>query len=243
MRRFVAVAVFVCATALLAGAGDKTIKGTVIDSGAFGVFVQGKRVATEKFEIVQRPEMNVATLELITDLAKGKPSQQSELQLAPNGDLVRYTWKDLSDTKAQATVEQNSEFLVEHATPTPQSKTEETPFLMPHSTAVLDDYAFTHREILAWRYLATGCMTNADGKTECKLAKTSFSVLIPQQRTTMQVSLEFAGREKVTIRGVEHELTRLNMVGEDFEWALWLDDNNHLVRILVANQATEILRD
>lgn len=245
MRKLVVV-VFVVSLALAAAGGDKPkpkAKGQVVDSGSFGIYVSGRRVATEKFEIVQRAEGSTASTELITDEAKAKPSQSTELQMSPNGDLLRYTWRDLESTKAQAVVEPNNEFLIEHATPTPQAKTEDTPFLMPHSTVILDDYAFIHREILAWRYLATGCAPNAAGKMECHLARTEFSVLIPQQRISAQVAMESGGREKITIRGVERELTRLNLQGEGYAWALWLDENNKLVRILVDTEKTEILRD
>ena len=144
MRKLVVV-VFVVSLALAAAGGDKPkpkAKGQVVDSGSFGIYVSGRRVATEKFEIVQRAEGSTASTELITDEAKAKPSQSTELQMSPNGDLLRYTWRDLESTKAQAVVEPNNEFLIEHATPTPQAKTEDTPFLMPHSTVILDDYAF-----------------------------------------------------------------------------------------------------
>ena len=51
----------------------------------------------------------------------------------------------------------NDNLLVERSTNNPQDKEEEHPFLLPISTSVLDDYFFVHREILVWKYLATGC--------------------------------------------------------------------------------------
>jgi len=38
-----------------------------------------------------------------------------------------------------------------------------------------------------------------------------FGVLVPQDRTSMRVRMELAAREKVTIRGAERELLRLNL--------------------------------
>ena len=51
--------------------------------------------------------------------------------------------------------------------------------------------------------------------------------------------------EKVTIRGVERELLRLNLRGEEFSWTLWVDDKDHskLIRVLIADDNTEVLRD
>ena len=42
----------------------------------------------------------------------------------------------------------------------------------------------------------------------------------------MSVRMELVGKEKISIRGAERELLRLNFSGEDFEWALWLDDHD-----------------
>ncbi len=215
-----------CAAA--AAPNDKSAKAAkpqLVDSGSFGVYLNGKRVATEKFQIEQKAEVNVASSEVIVEGDSGKPSQQAEMQVASNGDLLRYTWREVA-SKTEAVVEPSNEFLIEHVTSGPQAKPEDMPFLMPHSTVILDDYFFSHRQILAWRYLASGCAPDSTG-----------------QRLSMQVALEFAGREKVTIRGAERELTRINLRSEDAEWSLWLDDANKVVRIVIAGANTEILRD
>jgi hypothetical protein len=57
------------------------------------------------------------------------------------------------------------------------------------------------------------------------------------------VAVEFAGREKVTIRGTELELNRLNLKGDSIDWALWIDDQLKMQRILIAGENTEVLRD
>jgi hypothetical protein len=59
----------------------------------------------------------------------------------------------------------------------------------------------------------------------------------------MLVSMEFVGREKVPVRGEERELNRLTLKGDSGEWALWLDDQYKLVRILVPEDNTEVVRD
>ena len=57
--------------------------------------------------------------------------------------------------------------------------------------------------------------------------------------------MELVGREKVAIRGTERELLRLNLKGESFSWALWVDDKDQfkLVRVLIADANTEVVRD
>ena len=235
MRRvFAVVIVFVAASAFAANTAKS------VDSGSFGVFIGGKRVATEKFDIQQRGDMNVALTELRTeDGSKG--TQSGELQLSLNGDLVRYTWKENGGDKAQAVVEPAHEFLVEHVS-AGENKPHDTPFLLPHSTVILDDYSFAQRQILAWRYLASVC-SNEGGRLGCKGERAQFGILIPQQQSAGSVYLTLKGKEKVSIRGAERELNRINLDTEDGQWAMWFDDNNKLVRILVASANTEILRD
>jgi hypothetical protein len=57
--------------------------------------------------------------------------------------------------------------------------------------------------------------------------------------------MELVGREKVTIRGVERELLRLNLKGDEFSWALWVDDkdNYKLIRVSIPDANTEVVRD
>lgn len=215
--------------------------GQLVDSGSFGIFINGRRVATETFTINQRPEASVIASELRLEDGS-KTAQTAELQIAANGDLRRYQWRELSPGKAEAVVEPKDQFLIEHLTASPTDKPLEQPFLMPVSTMVLDDYFFTHREVLAWRYLAGNCR-QANGQTECKGGRSQFGVLVPRQRTSMLVNVEFTGREKINLRGSQRELNRLVLTAEGTEWAMWLDDQFKLVRILIAAENTEVVRD
>jgi len=53
------------------------------------------------------------------------------------------------------------------------------------------------------------------------------------------------GADKVKIRGSERELQRFKLESEGIEWSLWLDsmDKHRLVRVLIAGQNIEVLRD
>ena len=72
-----------------------------------------------------------------------------------------------------------------------------------------------------------------------------FGALVPQDRTSIRVHVELVGKEKITIRGTERELMRLKLVGEDFEWAMWVDGNDQfkLMRVSIPADDTEVFRD
>ena len=239
----VAAALVLAAPVLGADKKDKPPKtGEVVDSGSFGVFVGGKRVATEKFQIEKREDGNVSSSELTADDGNQKFTQTSQLQLASNGDLQRYSWKEQSPGKGETTVEPKDTFLMEYITPNPAEKAQEVPFFSPRSTAILDDNFFTHRELLAWRYLGAGCRMGL-GQTSCRPPKMTFGVIIPRQGVFLTVSMEYLGPERVKVGGAERELSRFNLTGEGMDWALWLDDQHKLVRILIAADNTEVVRD
>lgn len=230
-------AILLCTVSLCAA---RTDPGQVVDSGSFGVFVGGKRVATETFSVHQAPTGSVAKSELKVDAGAG--SQVSELEIGANGQLRRYEWHELSPGKGESVVVPNGEFLTERLTPAPGEKPFEQPFLVSASTSILDDYFFLHREILAWRYLASAC-TLKEGNFQCKTEKVQLGVLIPHQRTSMLVSVQYLSREKVTIAGVARELTKFSLNSEAGDWFIWLDDSLKLVRILIPAENTEVLRD
>jgi hypothetical protein len=222
---------------------DKESAGQIVDAGSFGVFMNGRRVATEKFSIQQNSAGSIATSEFKTEPGIDPAAQSSELQLAPNGDLKKYQWKEVSPGKAQAVLLPNDSLLVERSTNTPQDKEEEHPFLLPISTSVLDDYFFVHREILVWKYLASGCHQDK-GVVACpQNQQVKFGVINPHQRSSLLVSLAFTGKEKIPVRGVERELNHFVLKSDAGDWSLWLDDQFKLVRILVAADNTEVVRD
>jgi hypothetical protein len=215
--------------------------GKLVDSGSFGIFVHGKRVATETFQIEQTAESNVVKSEFKTDIGEAKSSQSAELVLASNGDLTRYMWSESSPGKATAVVEPQNQFLVQHINSGPTVKMVDQQYILPSSTVILDDYFFSQREVLAWRYLAGNCRPDAGGG--CRLGRAQFGALIPRQRTSMLVNMEYVGRETVTVHGKKRELNRFNLQGDGMDWALWLDDSNMLIRVYVAAEATEVVRD
>ena len=228
---------------LIFAAGKNTSR-QLVDAGSFGVYIGGRRVATETFRVEQGSTMSLAHSELRIEDGTARVAQTAEMEIEPNGDLRRYEWQEYQPQKAELTVLPNDEFLTEHITPNPvtKDKSQELPHLLPHSTVILDDNFFSHREILAWRYLAAGCRSES-GSLKCNLAPAQFGVLIPNQHASTMVSMEYKGREKVMIKGAPKELSAFRLQTEAGDWILYLDENQKLVRIVIPSENTEILRD
>jgi hypothetical protein len=210
----------------------------VVDSGTFVVYMKGKRVASEKFDILQTPEMSVLKSEL--RIEEPKAEQKAELQISPGGNLIRYQWSE--NGKGTAIVEPKDEFLVEHVTLTEGAKSAEQPFILPASTLILDDGFFSQRQILLWRYLATQCKPK-DGEKGCTLGQQKYGVIVPRQQTSTQLSVEYKGSQKVNIKGLDMDLQRFELHGEGYDWTVWIDASYKIQKIAIDAESTEIFRE
>ncbi len=238
------VAVLACAVGTYARDKKDTPKAAstqVVDTGSFGVFVRGQRVVTETFSVQQENGISTVRSRLQESGNSTAAVQKSELQMTGSGELVRYEW---SDGSGSLVVTPKDEFLLEKITTASSPKPAEQPFLMPNTSEILDNNFFVHREVLAWRYLQTNCHPES-GNLKCQQGAVEFGVLVPQDRASLRVRMELVGREKVTIRGTERDLLRLNLKGEAFSWALWVDDKDQfkLMRVVIADDNTEVVRD
>lgn len=229
-----AVIVVVISSALAA----KVPNAQTVDSGSFGVYINGKRVATETFKIEQGPDGSSAKSEL---KAQDGSTQRSDMELTPKGEIVRYGWQQVG-SKAEVSVVPKDEFLSEIVNAGPNQKTFHVPHLVPTSTPILDDNFFVHREILLWRYLASGCTPNAGG-LKCSTSPQQFGVLIPLQHASESVTIEYKDKEKIPIKGKETDCSTFRLKTENNEWLVYLDPQQKLVRITVADQGLEVLRD
>jgi len=222
--------------------GDKKSKAAspTVDSGTFGVFINGNRVASETFSIEQKNGVSIVKSQ-VKDTGGTDTSQKSELEITPSGELLHYDWSQSSG--GSLTVLPSNDFLTEKITPV-NAKTAEQPFLMPNTSSILDNNFFVQREVLLWRYLASDCKPEA-GSLKCQQGPVEFGALVPQDRTSERVRVELVGKDKVTIRGSERELLRLNLTGENFEWSLWVDpqDQFKLMRVTIPADNTEVVRD
>ena len=226
----------------LSAATEKSASAKMVDSGSFGVFNGAHRIATETFSIEQRSQGSVIASEFKSEQGEQTADQSSELQLTPSAELRRYEWKELTPEKINAVVEPNDTFLIEHVFSGPGDKPHNQNFLLPSSTSILDDYFFIQREVLAWKYLATACKQQPAGLGCPPNEKVQLGTLNPHARSSMLVTIEFTGKDKVMVRGTERELSRFMLKSETGDWAFWLDDNFKLVRLLGDN-GVEVVRD
>ena len=220
----------------------KTEPPQTVDSGSFGVFIKGQRVATETFRIDQQGGASAIKSEVKETAGGDSNTEKSNLQLTSNGELLRYEWSQ--DSGGSLSVFPDNDFLKEKIITSATSKPAEQAFLLPSSSPILDNNFFVHREVLAWKYLNGVCQPSGDD-TKCRQESADFGALVPQDRTSMSVRMELAGKEKITIRGTERELMRLNLSGENFQWALWVDDHDHfkLMRVAIPADNTIVDRD
>ena len=247
--RIVRAATLLAAVSLMvsAAAADKknqakAAPAQAVDSGSFGIFMKGVRVATETFSIEQQANSSVVKSQLKQTVGSDPVTQKSDLEMTGSGELIRYEWSQSSG--GSLSVFPNNEFLLEKISTASSSKPAEKPFLMPSSSAILDNNFFVHREVLIWRYLAAACKPEG-GAMKCQQDPGDFGVLVPQDSTSMHVRMELVGKEKIAVRGTARELMRLNLKGDDFDWALWVDEQDHfkLIRVAIPADNTEVVRD
>jgi hypothetical protein len=231
----------VLSTTAVAGTKPSPKNATIVDQGSFGIFQNGQRVATENFVIRQYPGSSVTSSEFRseTSMAIGKVEQSSELTLLPDGGVSRYEWKELAPAHSSVIVEPIDQFLTMHITV--DGKTTDKSFFLTQDTFVLDDYFFSTREVLLWRYLATACKPRPGGDG-CDLTKERFAVLIPRRRTSAEVFIEFKGYDDTPLNGQPQRLRHFLMQTDGADWHLWLDSNYKLLRISIPDTKTEILR-
>jgi len=253
----------VLATSLCLSAADKTKEKSaskVADSGSFGIYMNGKRVGTETFNITEtlngerRPEYSTATSEIKFDDGRFKATQTAEMQVSAKGELRSYTWHSTVPQKEESSVEPKDQLLVEHIMPADQKKLD-VQHVLPLSTVILDDNFFSQREVLLWWYLATGCRPQANALL-CGTSK--FVILVPRQHVSGNATLELLGQDKVMVKGVERELNKVKLdtngpqsltwlneshESEAAQWVLWVDDQYRIIKMTVAGSNIEVVRD
>ena len=193
----------------------KRCSAKIVDSGSFGVFNGAHRVATETFSIKQDADGSVISSEFKAEQGEQKAVQSSELDLTGSVNLRHYEWKELVPDKLQATVDPNDTFLIERFSTGADGKLHDQNFLLPASTSILDDYFFIQREVLAWKFLATVCKQQKTGLGCPPNQKAQFGTLNPHARSSMLVSIEFTGKDKIMVRGSERDLSRFMLQVRD----------------------------
>jgi hypothetical protein len=233
----------------------------VADSGSFGIYLNGRRVGTETFNITetlnaeQRPEYSTASSEIKFDDGKFKATQTAEMQILPRGDLRSYVWRATAPEKEEVSVEPKDQLLVEHIIPADQKKLD-VPHMLPVSTVILDDNFFSQRELLLWWYLATSCKRQ---QNDLLCGTGRFVILVPHQHVSGNATLELLGQDKVMVKGTERELNKIKLEtngpqaltwlndqardSDGMQWVLWVDDQYRIIKMTVAGSNVEVIRD
>jgi hypothetical protein len=250
--KFLFVAVLACGVAASAASQQKDKEkekekenhdGTQVDSGVFGVYMSGHRVGTETFSIYQNNSGSVIKSEFKTENDPAQAVQNSSLQLTSTGEIRRYEWKEVSPEKAESVVVPNEQFLNQKWSSGPQDKPHEQPYLLSPSTSILDDYFFIHREVLVWRFLAVTCKQEK-GMVQCPIKqRAQFGTMNPRQHSSAPLSAEFLGRDKVNYKGSMQELNKFEFKTEAGNWQLWVDNEYKVIRIVIENDNTEVIRE
>jgi len=238
----IAAFVFVLTSLALADAKPAADKSaTVVDQGSFAIFQGGQKVGTESFTIRQFPDYSVTSSEIRIEgaLSSAGLDQSSELTLLPNGNLSRYEWKQLALPHNFAIVEPKDQVLTMHAVI--DGKSADQAFFLSANAFILDDYFFSTREVLLWRYLASACKPRPGGDG-CDLIRTRFPVLIPRRQMSAEIFIEFKGYDDTPLNGRPQHLRHFVMQTDGPEWNLWLDADYKLLRISIPGNNTEILR-
>lgn len=224
-----------------ASSKEKLPVGKMVDSGTYGIFQNGRRVATEAFSI--STENGVSTIDSrIEQPDTNQVNQTSKMQIASDGSLISYEWHEMQEPNAELTLLPKNEFLTEQLKQSATSKPIEHPFLMPKTSLVLDDNFTVQREVFAWRFLASACQQE---KTDFKCAVTSFGTIDPQEANSIAVAAQPAGVDEITVHGVKRQLWRVNLKSDSENWSLWLDPLDHykLIRLTRDGVDMEVVRD
>lgn len=239
-------AIFAATLSLWAGDMPKTpaSETTVVDSGSFGIIVNGKRVATETFRMEQRNSINKATSELKFDGSGAPVTQNAEMEITSAGLLKKYTWKEIQPSKSQIVVEpDDQQFMLMHVSDGTSAAPKSSTHALSPSTSILDDNFFSQIQVLTWKYMAMGCRAAAPGKQECRWAPLKLAVLNPHQEQSELVTMEYTGRQNIKVNGIAGQFNSFTLQAETGDWKLWFNDENKLVRVLIAAENTEVLRD
>jgi len=218
-------------------------KPQVLDSGSFGIMVNGRRVAAETFKMEQSTTLTISSELKMADQST-KAVQTAQMEIAQDGSLKHYVWKEMSPGKAQLTLEPDSNtFLILRVDGGQGSTPKDTTHPLSPTTPVIDDNFFSHLQVAMWRYLASICHPSPKGGSECTYSEQKMPILNPHQQQSMVGSFSYLGVQRMRYKGTDNEYRAFKFQTENGDWLLWMDDQNHLIRVLISAEATEVLRD
>jgi hypothetical protein len=214
---------------LARGLSDKQNAGSLLapEKGKFKIFVNGQQIGKEEFEI--GPSGADWTVRGNSEIQspQGNTHVSGTLNLKADGTPVHYQWSMQGPKKASAEIAfkgtvADVELHLENARPYTQQFTFNSPQVL-----VLDNNLYHQYVVLARLY---------DWN---KKGSQSFAVLVPQEMTPGNVTVDSLGKQDV---GGGVKLEELRVKTEDLELDLYLDGQK-LVRITAPSSNAEIVRE
>ena len=199
------------------------------DKGAFKILVNGKEMGEEKFDIGPNGGTGDWTAHGVSQITAPdgtKTIVTGALEFRADGTPVRYEWSTQSAKKAAATITFNGpvasiELHIGDARPFTQQLTFSSPQIV-----ILDNNLYYQYAVLAHLY---------DWQ---KKGPQAFSVLVPQEATPGNVTVESLGSQNVDGK----KLDELSVKSEDLEVDVYLE-GPRVVRIVVPSANGEIVRE
>jgi hypothetical protein len=205
---------------------DKKIGTLAPDKGKFKILVNGQAMGKEEFEIGSSGGGWLAHGSSEITTPQGVTKVTGTLTAHPNGSPEHYDWSTQGVKKASAAISFNNdvataELHVDGARPYTQQFTFNSPMIV-----VLDDNMYHQYQILASFY-------DMDKK-----GVQNFTVLVPQELTPGNVTVESLGKQDVDNKKME----ALRVRTEDNEIDLYLDGGK-LMRLVAPSANAEVVRD
>jgi hypothetical protein len=197
------------------------------DKGKFKILVNGQPAGTEEFSLSANGGNWIARGNAEIQTPQGATHVTGNLELRSDGVPVRYEWTMQGAKKASSTIvfngaTANVELRMEGARPYTQQFT-----FNSDRVVVLDNNMYDQYAILARLY-----------DWDKKGAQT-FSVIVPQEMTPGNVTVESLGKQDA---GSGEKLEQLRVKTEDIEINLFVD-GQRLVRIVSPSANAEIVRE
>jgi len=198
------------------------------DKGKFNIFVDGKSVGKEEFEIVPNGAGWLAKGSTQINTGEGPAAQvTSNLTLQSNGAPMAYDWVSKTDKTSSAHIIFANGIAkialeVQGTKPYEQELTFNSPLI-----AVLDNNLYHHYELLARIY------------DWSKRGAQTIPVLIPQEITPGTITAEATG--SASSGGKNYE--GLRVTTSDIEVLLMLDSNHRLMRLEVPAAKVAVVRE
>jgi len=203
------------------------------DQGVFQLFVASRQIGSEKFEIQSTADQISAKAESQFQIEQeGKPvliKTSSNLVLNSQLAPLTYSWSQKGNQASSLEADFRSKPAKLHYR-TITGEGDERDFSLLPDIVLIDNNVFHHFELLAARYLKTPG------------GKQVFKAFVPQDALPGELSVEGRGKEAVKIRGRSENLQHLVVTTELTQIDLWLDEQQHLQRVLIAAAQLEAVR-